>query len=280
MDITKFGEKLNRLDGRTYVIEEEVYLNDGVYNAELVHDNVNTSTIAVYTGKKLTGDRVDDYISSTPSDTPWKTLIRVYSDVEKLYISYETPGDKVEAGDINVLQDAVVNTQSGLNDEIERSSEVEQGLKQDVRRIDTELANRYTKDKVFTKSEVAAKIEEIIGSAPEALNTLYEIAEALGNDPNFAGTMIEALSKKVDKDGDKGLSENDYTDNDKKKLAGIGAGAEINVQSDWNVTDSASDTFIRNKPVIPNKTSELVNDAGFVTESATGPHTWNSLKGV
>lgn len=35
------------------------------------------------------------------------------------------------------------------------------------------------------------------------------------------------------------------------KLAGIAAGAEVNVQSDWNVTDSTSDAFIKNKPTIP-----------------------------
>lgn len=32
------------------------------------------------------------------------------------------------------------------------------------------------------------------------------------------------------------------------KLAGIATGAEVNVQSDWNATDSASDAFIKNKP--------------------------------
>lgn len=38
---------------------------------------------------------------------------------------------------------------------------------------------------------------------------------------------------------------------DKKKLDGIASGAEVNVQSDWNVTDTASDAFIKNKPTIP-----------------------------
>lgn len=38
---------------------------------------------------------------------------------------------------------------------------------------------------------------------------------------------------------------------DKAKLDGIAPGAEANVQSDWNVTDSSSDAFIKNKPTIP-----------------------------
>lgn len=35
---------------------------------------------------------------------------------------------------------------------------------------------------------------------------------------------------------------------DKTKLDGIAYGAEVNVQSDWNVTDDSLDSFIRNKP--------------------------------
>lgn len=38
---------------------------------------------------------------------------------------------------------------------------------------------------------------------------------------------------------------------DKTKLNGIASGAEVNVQSDWNVTDSGSDAYIKNKPSIP-----------------------------
>ncbi len=53
---------------------------------------------------------------------------------------------------------------------------------------------------------------------------------------------------KVDKEKGKSLSENNYTNADKNKLFGIEEGAEVNVQSDWNVTDSNSDAYIKNKP--------------------------------
>ena len=38
---------------------------------------------------------------------------------------------------------------------------------------------------------------------------------------------------------------------DKTKLAGIAVGAEVNVQADWNETNTSSDAYIRNKPTIP-----------------------------
>ena len=45
---------------------------------------------------------------------------------------------------------------------------------------------------------VAQAIAAIVDSAPETLNTLEELAKALGNDPNFATTIMSLLGKKVD----------------------------------------------------------------------------------
>lgn len=46
-------------------------------------------------------------------------------------------------------------------------------------------------------------------------------------------------------------TDNNFTTSEKTKLAGIQAGAEQNVQSDWNQTDNSADDFIKNKPQIP-----------------------------
>ena len=50
-----------------------------------------------------------------------------------------------------------------------------------------------------TEAEVEAAIEKIIGSAPEVLDTLEEIAKALGNDPNFASTITKKLAAITEK---------------------------------------------------------------------------------
>lgn len=50
-----------------------------------------------------------------------------------------------------------------------------------------------------TKAEVEAAIEKIIGSAPEVLDTLEEIARALGDDPNFASTITKKLAAITEK---------------------------------------------------------------------------------
>ena len=54
---------------------------------------------------------------------------------------------------------------------------------------------------------------------------------------------------KVDKIDGKGLSTNDFTNTLKTKLDGIQAGAEVNVNADWNATNG--DARILNKPTIP-----------------------------
>lgn len=57
-----------------------------------------------------------------------------------------------------------------------------------------------------------------------------------------------AVKNKVDKDGNKVLSTNDYTTAEKNKLANIAAGAEVNVNADWNAT--SGDAQILNKPTL------------------------------
>lgn len=59
-----------------------------------------------------------------------------------------------------------------------------------------------------------------------------------------------ALNDKVDKVPGKGLSTNDYDDAASAKLFSIAPSAEVNVQSDWNETNSAFDSYIANKPDI------------------------------
>ena len=89
------------------------------------------------------------------------------------------------------------------------------------------------------------------------------------------------VSDKVDKVTGKGLSTNDFSTALLNKLNGIADGAEVNVQADWNNTDSASDAFIKNKPAsfppsshthtkaqisdMPTKLSQFTNDPGYLT---------------
>lgn len=59
---------------------------------------------------------------------------------------------------------------------------------------ETELNSKnYT-----TLNEVEVKLSELVDSAPDTLNTLNELATALGNDPNFATTIAAQIGSKAD----------------------------------------------------------------------------------
>ncbi|WP_198150006.1 hypothetical protein [Clostridium sp. DMHC 10] len=205
-DIDKFNDKLNKIEGNIYVIEEKVDLVNGSYESELQHDNISVSSLNVYTGEKLTGNKVDTYTLSTPSTTPWKKIIKIYSSVTPLYISYETTGDTVEADDINKVQCSITNIENEvdrykdsnntrvLNDET-RIKTVEDN-KSEKTYVDTELLKKSDKADTYTKSETDQRIQMVVNAAPSALDTLKEIADALNDDPNFAVTITTELSKK------------------------------------------------------------------------------------
>lgn len=53
---------------------------------------------------------------------------------------------------------------------------------------------------IASTAYVMAAIAALVDSSPDALNTLNELAAALGNDPNFATTMTNALAGKQPKD--------------------------------------------------------------------------------
>ncbi|HDH7375782.1 TPA: phage tail protein [Escherichia coli] len=124
----------------------------------------------------------------------------------------------------------------------------------------------------FVKSAIAA----MVGSAPAALDTLNELAAALGNDPNFATTMLNALAGKQPLD-------NTLTHLSGKDVAGLlaylglGEAAKRNVgngenqipdMSFWTVTGGNGNFVIR-------QPDGLITQ--MVTVSISGPVAMNGM---
>ena len=61
-------------------------------------------------------------------------------------------------------------------------------------------ANSDSSKKLATTEFVVKALAALAGSAPETLDTLKELADALGNDPNFATTVLNKLAEKLAKD--------------------------------------------------------------------------------
>lgn len=199
MEVNRFVGKLNKVDGNVYVIEEEAHLADGVYEAALEHDNINPSTLAVYTGPRLTGERVESYTLSTPSLTPWKKVIRVYADVPEVFISYETDGDMVEAEDINRAQAAITGTQEALNAEAARAAEAESGLARGLQAEERRAVGEEARldGRVDDERDRAMAAEQSLSGAVSAEVSRAEGAEKLLAD-TLAGERQRAESAERD----------------------------------------------------------------------------------
>lgn len=65
-------------------------------------------------------------------------------------------------------------------------------------KIPTKVSDLANDSGFQTEAQVSAKVSALVNSAPEALDTLKELADALGNDPNFATTISTELGKKLD----------------------------------------------------------------------------------
>ena len=150
------------------------------------------------------------------------------------------------------------------------------GSQQIISQIPTKTSD-ITNDSGFTtETYVNTKVAGIVNSAPETLDTLNELAEALGNDPNFATTMATELGKKVNAETGKGLSTNDLTTTLKShydaaythsQIAHAPSNAEHNVivGIQKNGTDISVNTSTRKVNItVPTKTSELTNDSSFI----------------
>lgn len=110
---------------------------------------------------------------------------------------------------------------------------------------------------------------EHIGSTEIDLSNYYTKTEA-----------DNLLGDKVDKVSGKDLSTEDYTTAEKTKLGGIEAGAEVNVQSDWNQSDSTKDDFIKNKPTLRQPSTDGTSGQYLKSNGSGNAPSWETMDTV
>lgn len=112
-------------------------------------------------------------------------------------------------------------------------------------------ADVYNKSEVYTKSETYTK-GEVNNLIPELPDNIVTDASYVHTDNNFTTTL-------------------------KNKLDGIASGAEVNVQANWNETNSSSDAYILNKPTIPTIDSSITGSSQ--TNAVQGGAIYTALQG-
>lgn len=103
-----------------------------------------------------------------------------------------------------------------------------------------ELDDRATKEAVseglaatetVCKEYTDEKIEALIAGAPEALDTLKELADAMKDESDALAAMTAAIGNKVDKVAGKGLSTNDFDNAAKGKVDHITVNQDVNLDT-------------------------------------------------
>src|SRR5690606_20734975 len=137
--------------------------------------------------------------------------------------------------------------------------------------IVTELPELGMLNKIYlvpeNEEDVVNKYQEYIWLANE--NRFERIGTVEINLENyFTKSEVNALlNSYVLKEANMGLSEENFSSYYRQKLDEIDFFAQKNVQSDWEQNDNTKDDFIKNKPTIPTKVSELENDSSFISEA-------------
>ena len=100
-------------------------------------------------------------------------------------------------------------------------------------------------------TDVKNEIKKVVGTAPEALDTLQEIAQALGNDPNKINTILSQLGlkasqKDLDTFKEKAITELKFNNN-KITYKENGISKEIDLSSYVNQSKEQIETIVENK---------------------------------
>lgn len=178
----------------------------------------------------------------------------------------------------STTQELVLTLEDGTTQRIPMSAfiDVYTGVDGDMITVSVSSGNAISaviKDGTITKAKLVSAVQTSLGKADTALQPT-DIVDNLTSTATTAPLSANQGKQLNDNKQDKITSTNKlnadlledgttnkvFTATEKSKLANIEAGAEANVQSDWTQSDNTADDFIKNKPTIPTKDSDLTTD--------------------
>lgn len=292
----------------------EIYGTDGIVVEKNEDDDVTTWTISadsnvLATVQALTAHTSDSVIHVTQQDKDeWsgKSVVSVSntgsSTNEISYITINGVQSKIKGSDL-VVNDGKLTIKKNDNDTgseftANQASDVTvnlglatvatSGNYNDLSSVPTNVSH-FTNDAGYlVSSDINEKADKVLNATNGNLAGL----DTNGNltDSGIVGTDVATAVRDMHTHSNKDVldattasftdsnyvhTDNNYTTTEKDKLSGIEEGAEVNVQSDWNVTDTSSDAYIKNKPEIPTALSDLSDDVNHRLVTDTDIQNWD-----
>lgn len=242
----------------------------------------------------------------TKSET--NTTFLTKSDASSTYLTQTSASNTYATIDnVTTVNNNITNIQSSITSINDSIAEIENelGIETSGSTSTDPIVRESDLENYALKTYVDTSISNLVNSAPETLNTLDELAAALGDDANFATTITTELGKKANSSdvytssqvdellngkSDTGhthtisqISTLQTTLDNKSNLdhthsyagsSSVGGAAtsanKVNSTLTWSGLSSGSFNGSSDSSfVIPSKVSELTNDSGFITTSTT-----------
>ena len=262
-DVSNYIDVLSGYDVR--ITNKNNVNNFGIYRVDAVtDDNTGTYKVLTLTNQDASGQLIkgDEYYVSTLGNN----LKNLNS------FSVTSLNDMTSAGSGAVITDAERALVATIGDKV-NISDIQDNLTSTLQAVPLS-ANQGRVLKGYIDS-----INALLASDNVNLDDLQEVVDFIEANKatldslgisNIAGLQT-ALDGKVNIVAGKELSANDFTNALLTKLNNIEANAEVNVQSDWNETDSAADDFIQNKPTdVTDLSTHNVTELSDITSAGSG----------
>ena len=241
------------------------YIPSGVANKPWVEDNYQEKLTP---GQGITIDE-NNVISSTGGSS--------YSAGTGIDIT-----DDVISVDTSVI--ATKSDLAGKQDTISDLSDIRSGAALGATAVQPATLNDYVTNSALATALADYVTDTELDTILEGYATTTALSTGLAGKQDVINDLSDirsgaALGSTAVQDSNYVHTDNNFTNADVTKLSGIQAGAEVNVQANWNESDSGSDSFILNKPTIPSGAqlvpSATPSDAGEVlTVDQNGTPEW------
>ena len=276
LSVSSDGLKLTSFDD-TYATQED--LNEYLpLSGGTVTGRVNFNEYAYF----YKGIRVLDSVG--PDNTQiFPSNINIFGENGYMSIFLPSDGDRIQLSlsshdtELSFKAELVKNGiifSNGSNNNLLTSNGSQISISDIISQVDTPTnISELVNDAGYqTEAQVAAKVSALVDSAPETLDTLNELAAALGNDPNFATTVANQIGTKLSTsvyNADKATFALKSELSNYLSINGGDVYGNINIQSD---TDESS-LVLSNKGVV-------LNDATHINPSLGGGLFFNTNGGV
>lgn len=224
-EIIRAGQAESVIDGKVTALDERVDSFMNLYNEGQKAESEEKEQYAALMERNLTELRnqirdvrtaVKEKIDNLKSQ--WKKQVeavkenlksevaRAKTEEERLGEKIKTEKKRAQAAE-DILEGKITDSRQRITDESERARLVEKDLAEALQKLKQNIAsgNLSTEEALSAlRSELIDKIDyrikEIVGAAPEALDTLEEIATRLKQDDDALKALNEILTRKVDRE--------------------------------------------------------------------------------